>query len=359
MERRGWPRCCSRADERKIVEAIYLGMLPASDPLARFLSDEVLERAIGVGGGLRVFDVYRLHHSGTVLRYADRTTSISVVGKFFGRKAQLAGEQLSREEGIALMQREFDLLQHVRALGFDRPPYRVVRPLGCNPDLDALLVEEFVTGQDLTAVIHAAVHAGQGESLRGRLGDVCGFMTQLHARTRSDEPVDDALALDYLTKLVAQLVGQGVIGSAEQERLHAWRDRWHDSQRLRSATQALIHGDATPANLLFSGDGDVVAIDLERMRRDDPAVDLGCVVAELKHWFLRATGNPWASEWAIRHFYARYRQQLSLSDAALSDLTTRAQFYMGTYLLRISRNAWLDLDYRRRLAWEAEQCLRF
>ncbi len=43
-------------------------------------------------------------------------------------------------------------------------------------------------------------------------------------------------------------------------------ERWLSHSRFRKIRNVIIHGDATPTNFLFTGNADVAAIDLERMK---------------------------------------------------------------------------------------------
>ena len=102
----------------------------------------------------------------------------------------------------------------------------------------------------------------------------------------------------------------------------------------------------------------VIAFDLERARRADRVFDAGRVAGELKHFFLRATGNKYASEPFIGHFLREYASHFPDRDRAFAAICTRVPFYLGTTLLRIARNGYLDRDYRRLLIREAELALR-
>jgi aminoglycoside phosphotransferase len=43
-------------------------------------------------------------------------------------------------------------------------------------------------------------------------------------------------------------------------------EKWLGYSRFRKIRNVIIHGDATPTNFLFTGNADVAAIDLERMK---------------------------------------------------------------------------------------------
>ena len=126
---------------------------------------------------------------------------------------------------------------------------------------------------------------------------------------------------------------------------------WEDNQ-------VLVHGDATPSNLLFGRGLGVIAIDLERMKRADRVFDLGRVAGELQHYFLQASGNKDAAQPFIGHFYWEYACHFPDRDRAFRSITGRAPFQMALTLLRIARNSWVSAAHRRRLVEEAKIILR-
>jgi aminoglycoside phosphotransferase (APT) family kinase protein len=254
------------------------------------------------------------------------------------------------------MRREFQLLGQARALGLDAPPYQVVRPFAIDEAINCVLVEAYAPGPDLGDTIAAAALHGQSGVLDERLDAVAGFLAALHHRSALGTPVSQAEPLAYFDKLLGQLASWQVIDMDRRRRLERVREDWAVTGVLAGGRQSLVHGDATPAHFLFGGAG-VTAIDLERMHYADPAVDLGCVAAEIKHLMFWHLGDTWAGEPFIQLFYARYAAARHLAPAEFAALTERCRFYMGCYELRIARNSWLDIAYRRRLVEEAAACL--
>lgn len=335
----------------------YGGILPDNSPIYRFLAGEVLGRVLGFDGHRPVFDIFHLDNSMTALRYADRVTFVNVVGKFYGNK-WIHGKQTGEPElRVELMHREFDNLRRVRALGLDTYPHCVVRPLAVCEELDCMLVEEFVPGTDLDFYVREAVRWGKEDECRAKLRDVAWFLADLHSRSQTHDRVDGACGLSYMDKIIRQLAYWKIISDDRRKRFLELRDRWAACHVLDVGQQVLMHGDAILPHFLCSGEHGITAIDLERLRPGDRATDIGCIVAELKHLFFLYSHNIWASEPYIQHFYDSYIGYLpeELEDSQV--LTTRGRFYMGCYQLRISRNSWLDLDYRRALIHEAEACL--
>ncbi len=110
-------------------------------------------------------------------------------------------------------------------------------------------------------------------------------------------------------------------------------------------------------NILF-GDGLwVIVIDLERMKLADRVLDLGRVVGELQHYFLKHAGDRWLAEPFIGHFLWEYACHFPDRDAAFASITRRIPFYAGLTLLRIARNMWINDQYSRLLLDEAKKML--
>jgi Ser/Thr protein kinase RdoA (MazF antagonist) len=126
---------------------------------------------------------------------------------------------------------------------------------------------------------------------------------------------------------------------------------WEDNQ-------VLVHGDATPSNLLFGRGLSVIAIDLERTKRADRTFDLGRIAGELKHYFLQAGGNEHAAEPFIGHFLWEYSCHFPDRNRAFRSITGRLPFQMALTLLRIARNSWVSAVQRARLVEEARIILR-
>lgn len=335
----------------------YVGVLSEDEPLHTFLRDEVLHKRLGFSGISPRFDVYRLESSGTVFRYADRVTFVDLVGKYYGRKWIDGSQSGQRERRVELMNREYKNLECLRNLGMDAYPHRVVRPIAMSEELDCLLIEEFCSGADLDCYVRTAIETCRSSDLRSKLTDVAWFLADLHNRSSSDEPVDSGRGTRYLESLISHLAKWNIIDTGQEHHLESLRKRWEASGILNEGDLVLVHGDPIPPHFLFDGDHGVTAIDVERLWPGQRTADIGCVVAELKHLFYLYDHDMWASEPFIQHVYNTYSCYADSRKGESSMLTLQGRFYMGCYLLRISRNAWLELGYRQRLVQEAAACL--
>ena len=328
----------------------YLGHLSSHDPLHPYLVQDVLPQ-IGVRNRAADFRVFSMK-DGKVYLYEERHSCAQVVGKFFdsGGHHSVAGMQRMRQE--------FDNLQLLRGYGLAGYPHQVVRPLGTNSSLNSVLVEEYTPGIPLSSFVNDAIHLGQSQPLFEKLTALAYFLATLHNRTANGLGVDFHEDCAYLDRLVRKLVKQKVIGAWDADELYWLRDRWREKPRMWEDNQVLVHGDATPSNLLFGRALSVIAIDLERMKRADRTFDLGRVAGELQHYFLQAGGNKHAAEPFIAHFLWEYSCHFPDRDRAFRSITGRLPFQMALTLLRIARNSWVSATQRGRLVEEARIILR-
>jgi aminoglycoside phosphotransferase (APT) family kinase protein len=339
------------------LDLLVSGPVPDDNALYGFLADHVLRGVLGVRCPRPRFRLERLGGS-SVLRCDEEQTSVSLALKSYDLK-WIDGTQATpdqHEERAWLMRREFDNIRRVRDLGLDRPPLRAVRPLATHPDLGCLLVEEFVSGPDLHFAIREAAMRAEHALLSTRLAQVAAFLAWLHNASAAERACDDREGLAYLEKMIGQLINCDVISMATAERLHRIRQRWQAAGELNGAGEVLIHGDATPTQFLFPDDGELVAIDFERLHYADRAADIGRIAGELKHLFASYALDPWASEPFIRGFYDDYYRAAPQA-GDFGWLIERARFHMGCSELRIARNSWEDFGHRRWLAEEAVACL--
>jgi aminoglycoside phosphotransferase (APT) family kinase protein len=328
------------------VPATNVGVLDHTDPLYEILTDRVYP-----GTKHPVFRVARLSRHGLVYRYTEATTRSAVVGKFFrltepdeGKLARIKGEYLN--------------LVRLRSLGFAARPYSVVKPLCREERIGLAVAEEFVQGKDLDHYLRRAAWGADRRGLKRSLSLLAAFLYTLHERSAGSRVTCREDAAVYFRKIVAKLRRQTVLDAEEAATCLALSEKWLDMPFM-AAQEVTVHGDATPTNFIFPDDGDVVAIDLERMRRSDRVLDVGMVCGELKHAFLWRTGDPYASEPFIRRFLRQYSRGFPSPDEAFREITRRVPFYMALTELRIARNTWLNWEYRKRLAREAQECLRW
>jgi len=322
----------------------YLGKLEYSDPLYEILS------RIFHGVKEPAFSVKQIS-SHRVFQYTEEKSRVALVGKFFRLDDP-------KEERVLRIKGEYDNLHTIRGYGFDTYPHYVVRPLSREERIGLALVEEFIHGKDLDHYLKKALY-GEGESLKKRLSRLAGFLYALHEKTETGRTVDLESVCVYFQKIFNKLERQKIISDSGKRGYLKLMDRWLNRSLLQDAKDVIVHGDATPTNFIFTEKGDVVAIDLERMKNADAIFDIGMVCGEIKHAFLWRSGNSYESEPYIRYFLKSYALHFPDPEIAFKAITIRNPFYMALTELRIARNGYLDWNYRKRLAFEAQECLKW
>jgi len=330
----------------------YLGRLPKHDPLHGYLQHDI-QPLIGGASGSPEYRVFKLNGSNDVYLYEDRHSGTKVIGKFF-----LSSRKRDAAKAASRLTREFDSLCAMRNSGLTAYPHAVVRPLGRNHAMNALLVTECCEGELLSAVILEAIRRGYYGKLFYKLTALAYFLSAFHNRTAIGERVEFGDACDYKDRLIGKLLEIKAIGGREAGELYWLRDRWKEQPRMWEDRKVLVHGDATPENFMFGDELSVITFDLERAKYADRVFDMGRIAGELKHFFMRATGDKNAAEPFIGHFLWEYACHFPNRDSAFQAITGRVPFYMGITLLRIARNSWVAPEHRHRLISEAKECLR-
>ncbi len=324
----------------------YLGVLDYADPLYEILFSQVYS---DIKDPLFHVD---LMSSRNVYKYTEEKSRTSVIGKFF----QLYDR---RQDRIIRIKGEYDNLQKIRGYGFDKLPYYVVRPISKYEKIGLALIEEFIQGRNLDYYFRKAIYHGAEDVLNKRLSELAYFLFLLHGRTVDGNTVDLDSVSRYFQKVVRKLHKQTVFSDKDLDDYLKLMDKWLKLPLLQDAKNVIVHGDATPTNFIFTDNNEVVAIDLERMKNSDPAFDISMVCGEIKHAFLWLTGDLFRSEPFIRRFLKGYSSHFDNPGKVFRDITSRNPFYMALTELRIARNNYLDWNYRKRLAYEAKECLKW
>jgi Phosphotransferase enzyme family len=339
---------------RSRVAGEYVGHLAGGDPLRDFLA-KVLRDRMRIRAKSPKFRVYRLPGNHETYCYQEERTHARVVCKFFGTRKRFSSDPV---QGTRLAQQEYDNLNVLRGYGFIGSPHHVVEPFGVRPDVNAALAVEYFPGEQFAKTIRRGASHGDAAHLRSQLGALAHFLSNMHIRTSVPCSTDFGEECDLLTKAVQRLFAHGLIGQWDVDEMLFLRDLWRARHRMWQDSQAWLHGDATSGNFLFGTGSQVVAIDLEAMRHGDPAVDLGYIVGEIQHGFMRATGHRSPAEPFIRHFFREYCSDFPDPGGTFKAITARTPFYMARNHLRIADSVYVTEKYSHRLVRQAKTLLR-
>jgi aminoglycoside phosphotransferase (APT) family kinase protein len=251
------------------MKRIYLGHLSEHDPPHGYLQYDIQPQISAIPGSSK-YRVFRLNGSNDVYLYEDRNTGTKVIGKFF-----LSSRKKDAEKAASRLTREFDNLCMMRDFGLTGDPHHIVRPLGRNYSMNALLVTEYCAGELLSEVILEVIQSGDHGKLFHKLTALAYFLSAFHNRTAIGGGVEFHQDCDYMDRLSDRLLKIRAIGEDEARELYWLRDQWRNQPRMWEDQKVLVHGDATPENFIFGKGLQVITFDLERAKRADRVVDTG------------------------------------------------------------------------------------
>ena len=325
----------------------YIGHLENHDPLYEYLRHDIFPQ-IGCSGaeGIRVFST---NGSNDVYIYEDRQTCKRVVGKFY-----FSPEKDNWEQAGRLLDRECFNTNLFRS--FLGEHHYAARILGRNDNMNRLLVVEYCYGEPLDNIIMRCINNGERELLFEKLRALAYFLATVHNRSAQEHTVDFNYCCHYTHTMITCL--QNKIPDSTIDSLRRKCEDWRNDPRMWQDRTVLVHGDATPSNFFFGDGMSVITFDLERVKWTDRIFDVGRIVGELQHFFLRSTGDKNNAEPFIQYFLQEYAWHFPDQPETFQSITARIPFHMGTTLLRIARNSYLDQDYRMQLVRAAKECLR-
>lgn len=100
----------------------------------------------------------------------------------------------------------------MRDYGLTGYPHHVVRPLGRNYSLNALLVTENGEGELFSDVIQSVLHSGDNGRLFAKLTALAYFLSTVHNRTGIGVGVDFHQDCAYMARLINRLRDIAAIG---------------------------------------------------------------------------------------------------------------------------------------------------
>jgi hypothetical protein len=241
------------------------------------------------------------------------------------------------------MKAEYGTLKEYERRGFGSGPYRVVKALGINENLDCALATVYVGGDTLLSLIRDTLKGSRDEGpMLEALDMTAGLLRRIHTVMPQSPRVDaDEMFYSYLKPLL-YLEEQDALDGFHR-RITKALSRWYNFRPLFEQRGATIHGDANPSNFKVH-DGVVYGLDMERSRPGrSPLLDLGTMAAELRHHCAYLAGDHGMAGPYVERFLRSYAGK---ERGRMEELLP---FYESRGFFKIAMLGYWKRDYRRYL----------
>ncbi len=251
------------------------------------------------------------------------------------------------------MEAEYCALKEFERNGFSSGKYRIVRALGVNEKLDCALATVYVGGDTLLSLIQDTLRGTGAESrmLEG-LDLTAGLLKRIHTVMPQSPHADVGEMFYSYLKPILYLEEQGALDGFHR-RITQALCRWYRFKPLFEQRGVTAHGDANPSNFKVCG-GVVYGFDVERSRPgQSPLLDVGMMVAELRHHCAYLAGEPKRAEPYIERFLHAYAP----SGRERERMAGLLPFYVSRGFFKIAMLGYWKHDYRRRLVDMGTGCV--
>jgi thiamine kinase-like enzyme len=328
------------------------GKVSRGGELYNYLKDRVLQaRQEELSPNLDRLDfrVYRLQASHHVFKVVEKKSGIAFLIKSY------AEDQVNDEIKRRRFHRELENVHLLERFDIGGAGHCIAVPFFVDTER-FLIAYPFFEGKELSHYIKKAVLNGKEKTLKHKLSALADFLYSLHKHTDTEGVETSQILRSFMGK-IKRAERANLIDANAARQMRCLIEKWTKLPLLRDGRKCLIHGDATPSNFLFKRTS-VAVIDLENIAWGDRSYDLGMVAGELKHQCMMHSGNRFAAEGYIGHFYWEYSRRCSDPCKAFRILTAKNPFYMAYTEFRIAGNEWLAWDHRKWLAFEGMECLK-
>jgi len=231
-------------------------------------------------------------------------------------------------DGAWAMENEYKILKKVYEQGFAGAGYGVTTPLGSNPELYAALATEYVSGSSLAILMQRSIGRGKNlDRITESLGKAGVILKKIHETMPRSKRIS-------MLREAARLSEETLLGFTDEnlrKRISNAIQRVRSSREIATLGAVTVHGDANPSNFIVKR-SNVYAIDFETLEAGrSPLLDLGYMIADVKHHFKLYGGSAAGARKAVNAFARAYA-----GDDAKRILHL-ARPYVGCGLLRISK----------------------
>jgi hypothetical protein len=250
------------------------------------------------------------------------------------------------------MKAEYGTLREFERRGFASGPYRIVRALGINEKLDCALATVYVGGDTVLSLIYDAIEGGDEEKLLNALELTAGLLKKIHTVMPRAPRVDGAEMFYSYLKSMLYLEEPGALDGFHR-RITKGLSRWYNHKPLFEQGGVTVHGDANPSNFKVR-DRIIYGIDMERSRPGrSPLLDLGTMVAELRHHCAHLAGD----EGRAGPYVERFLRSYAPAPKERERIGELLPFYVSRGFFKIAMLGYWKHDYRRRLVELGTRCI--
>jgi len=235
------------------------------------------------------------------------------------------------------MKNEYKILKSVYDNGFTDSTHRVIIPLGTNTSFYSALATEYVGDVSLSKIMMSAAEGGEESRI---LSEALANTAYVLKRIHDTMPRSDLLDSEFEFSRLTEDTTLGIRDEGLKNRIVDAIAGWAGNPEIAALGAATVHGDANPTNFVVK-DGVLYVLDFERLEHNrSPLLDLGYMIADLKHHFKFFGGNPDAAEPYIKTFLKSYSPQ------QYEKIRELVNPYVGCGLLRI--NNFINADRKHR-----------
>ena len=250
------------------------------------------------------------------------------------------------------MRSEFNILTEFEKNGFSSGKHRIARALGVNEGLDCALATVYVPGDSLLSTIQRTLKGADEGQLLNALDLTAGLLRKVHTLMPQSPGIDGAEIFYSFLKPVLYLEEMGALDGFHR-RIMGGLTRWYGCRPLFEQKGVTVHGDANPSNFKVH-EGVIYGFDVERSRPGrSPLLDVGTMVAELKHHCAHITHDIGRADPYIERFIGAYAP----SPDEYAMMQGLLPFYVSRALFKIAMLPYWKSDYRRSLVEAGARCL--
>jgi len=250
-------------------------------------------------------------------------------------------------DAVFAMNHEYEILKSIHEKHIENGGFKVIQPLGINKRFYAAIATEFAGETSLSNMMEAvAKKEADGSLLSMSLEKTAKGLKKIHDTGRKQFDVKyevSRLEEDTVLGIKDEKLKKSIVDA-----IHTWKD----NEKIASLGASTIHGDANPTNFIVN-ENTVYALDFERLEENrSPLVDLGFMIADLKHHFKFYESNDEETNKYVNCFLKAYNG----SDP--KDLLELARPYIGCGLIRITKFINAEESHRLWLIDEAFKQLK-